>query len=73
MVMQANVASFTLPENGYWDDTGTLQRYYRNNMRLSKNRNVISRKAQINSNVEIHSSVILDDVDLSKVKEIKKV
>ena len=31
MVMQANVASFTLPENGYWDDTGTLQRYYRNN------------------------------------------
>lgn len=60
-VLTSKVAACFLNNNQYWDDAGTLQRYYSNNMIFSNNRNVISREAVIRQGVDIRKSVVLGD------------
>jgi len=65
-VSKDKVAAYLLPENGYWDDAGTIHRYYNNNMRLSGGRNVISSNAQIAPDVPINSSVVINGPIIDK-------
>lgn len=55
------VAVYCFPEGGYWDDAGTLERYYFNNMRISRGKNVISQNAEIHPEAKISYSVVIGD------------
>lgn len=56
------VATFPLPEDGYWDDAGTPERYHANNMRLSHDQTVISSEAQVGANARFNRCVVLGGV-----------
>lgn len=65
-VGDARVATFSLGD-GYWDDAGTLHRYFKNNMRLSNGENVISHSANINESTRLEKCVVLGNVCLRDV------
>lgn len=70
-VGKVDVATYELPADGYWDDAGTILRYFENNMRLSGGKNVISTQAQITESTQLHRCIVLghavigDEVNLS--------
>ncbi len=51
-----------MPEDGYWDDAGTIERYYYNNMRLSGGENVISCDSEVDGESTLRRSVVLGSV-----------
>lgn len=59
-VNKFNVRGYVFGENSYWDDAGTIDRYFFNNMRLSDGRNVVSPSAEISDNTIITRSIVLD-------------
>lgn len=63
-VESAIVATYQIPPHGYWDDAGTLERYWVNNMRLSGGENVISPEASVAS-AQLTRCVVLGEVELS--------
>ena len=67
---QASV--YKLHESGYWDDVGTLRRYYLNNMRLSGGENVIDNNVEISSNAKIRRSIVLGGVAVTDLYRINK-
>lgn len=59
------VITYEMPENGYWDDAGTIGRYYYNNMRLSGGENVISPEAIVSDESTVRRSVVLGGVAIN--------
>lgn len=55
-----NVKGYGFGSGSYWDDAGTIDRYFLNNMRLSKGENVISASAEVTDVSKVTRSVILD-------------
>lgn len=53
-------------DTGYWEDTGTSERFLRSNMRLSGGRNVISNSAEIADDVELRRCVVLGNVAIKE-------
>ena len=58
-VDKREVSVYRLPENGYWDDAGTVERYHYNNMRLSGGENVIDRAASVDPEAIVRRSIIM--------------
>ncbi len=56
---------------GFWEDTGTLKRYLRSNMRLSGNRNVIDSRAEIAEEAVLNRCVVLANAALGEEYDIK--
>lgn len=63
-IVGGKVFVYVLPTGVYWDDAGTISRYYLNNIRLSKGENVVAQNAKIGSRVKIEKTVVLDNVEL---------
>lgn len=62
---KAVVATYFVDYNqGYWEDTGTLRRFFSSNMRLSSGDNVVDTRANIGSEVILKRCVVLGDVAL---------
>lgn len=62
---RAVVATYFVDYNqGYWEDTGTLRRFFSSNMRLSGGDNVVDARANIGSEVILKRCVVLGDVAL---------
>lgn len=59
-IKSGKVSAYILDENCYWDDTGTLGRYYQNNLRLSSGENIVSSSALIEDGVKLDQVVVLD-------------
>lgn len=70
-IESGRVHAFVLGKGGYWDDTGTIARYYRNNMRLSNGTNIVASSARIDSRVTLEDSIVLDNTTLSGDVTIK--
>jgi ADP-glucose pyrophosphorylase len=58
-VAEDAVTIYRLPETGYWDDAGTIERYHYNNMRLSGGDNVIDTMAFVHPEAAIRRSIIM--------------
>ena len=62
---KAVVATYFVDYNqGYWEDAGTLRRFFSSNMRLSSGDNVVDARANIGSEVILKRCVVLGDVAL---------
>lgn len=51
-------------EFSYWDDAGTVLRYFHNNMRLSHGGNIIAANSSIGEQVTLEHTIVLDRVRL---------
>ena len=71
-VYKGQASVYKLHESGYWDDVGTLRRYYLNNMRLSGGENVIDNNVEISSNAKIRRSIVLGGVAVTDLYRINK-
>ena len=60
LIYTGNVVSHRLPDEGYWDDAGTIKRYYDNNMRLSLSNNVLDDEATIGGEATVSRSVLIE-------------
>jgi ADP-glucose pyrophosphorylase len=69
-VIQKQLAVFPFLD-GYWDDTGTPERYHANNMRLSKGENVVSKSALINERTQLQSSIVLGNVAIDTDEKLE--
>lgn len=58
-------------EKGYWEDTGTPERFHTSNMRMSGNKNVISHQAELDDNVILKRCVVLGGTALRGNIEIE--
>ena len=65
-VEEGVVTAYSMPEDGYWDDAGTIGRYHYNNMRLSGGENVISPEATVSDESIVKRSVVLGDVAMNE-------
>lgn len=54
------VYGYKFGDSTFWDDAGTFERYYANNMRLSSGNNIVSPTAQLASGVRLKRSIVLD-------------
>lgn len=72
-IQSGNVICHVLGRNCYWDDTGTLERYYQNNIRLSVGNNVISHTALIDECVDLDQVIVLDGARLHSRVKLKRV
>lgn len=70
IIEQEKASVYHLSQDGYWDDAGTLKRYYQNNMRLSKGNNVISKKALVPCSNNITKCVIIGKVAIPANQKI---
>lgn len=59
LIYTGNVVSHRLPDESYWDDAGTIKRYYDNNMRLSLSNNVLDDEATIGGEATVSRSVLI--------------
>jgi len=59
-------AIYQLPYGGYWDDAGTHERYFFNNMRISGGENVISPDSYVDTGAKIYQCVILGGTVIGK-------
>jgi ADP-glucose pyrophosphorylase len=66
-IEKGRVSAHILEENGYWDDSGTLARYFVNNMRLSCGENVIAPSSNIHDNAVLKNSIVLDNAIVGDV------
>ncbi len=64
-VYNDDVSIFRLPENGYWDDAGTIFRYHQNNMKISCNQNVIDVDAKVGEKSQLQRCVVLGKTEIS--------
>lgn len=58
-IHKGHVETFCMSDESYWDDAGTVSRYWYNNMRLSKNKNVIDERASIDPTARLNGCVII--------------
>ncbi|MDD3679580.1 MAG: sugar phosphate nucleotidyltransferase [Candidatus Shapirobacteria bacterium] len=58
------VFAYVLPTESHWDDTGTIDRYYLNNIRFSKGKNVVAQNAGVGQGVKIEKTIVLDNARL---------
>ena len=72
-IIRGKAAVYQLPYNGYWDDAGTIYRYYHNNMRLSDDQNVISPTAKISPETFLRSSILIGSPVINQAVEWNKV
>ena len=68
-----NVRGYCFGRNSYWDDAGTIDRYFFNNMRLSGGKNVVSPSAEIVDVSVFTRSIILDEARVKLTSEISNV
>lgn len=58
---KSRIAGFIFSAEAYWDDAGTIERYYSNNMRISKGNSVIATNAFVENREDVIQSIILDE------------
>lgn len=68
-----NVFVHVLGRETYWDDAGTVERYYENNMRLSHRQNVVADSAVVEDNVVLKRAVVLDGSTVLKNSKLNRV
>ncbi len=67
-----HVRGYCFKGDYYWDDVGTIDRYYLNNMRLSRGDNIISVSAEVADKSQITRSVVLDGARVGRVGKIRE-
>lgn len=70
-IEHGEVSVFPLPPGAYWDDAGTLQRYYHNNMRISRGGNVVADGATVVGVADLSASVVIADTVIKSRLAIK--
>lgn len=71
-VGRAAVKSFFIDESqGFWEDTGTPERFLQSNMRLSGEDNVISAEATVDESVHLRRCVVLGGAVLANGMQIE--
>ncbi|MBU4396647.1 hypothetical protein KKC08_00565, partial [Patescibacteria group bacterium] len=63
-IKNGGVYGYRFKNKSYWDDAGTIGRYYENNMRLSLGENVIAASARVGEGVVMRRSIILDSAQI---------
>ncbi len=58
-IYRGGVVAYKLPDGGYWDDAGTIGRYYHNNMRLSKGESVVDKESFVHPDATIRRSIVI--------------
>lgn len=64
-IRNAHVETFCLSDKSYWDDAGTVSRYWYNNMRLSENKNVIDERANVSPAAFLKGCVIIGNTEIT--------
>lgn len=72
IIEQRRASIFHLSEDGYWDDAGTLTRYYQNNMRLSNGKSVISEEALVPNSENITECVVIGNTVIPAHQKIHR-
>jgi len=60
-VSRGLVFGYEFEDGSYWDDAGTVDRYFWNNMRLSGGLNVVSTSASVATNTQLSHTIVLDN------------
>ena len=71
-IYKGQASVYKLDNSGYWDDVGTLRRYYLNNMRLSGGENVIDNGVELSPSVKIRHSIILGRAAVTGLCDINR-
>lgn len=63
-IREGRAAALDMPPGGYWDDAGTIRRYFLNNMRFSLWSSVVSPASTVHPDAEIKYSVVVGSPEL---------